>query len=241
VDARTIACDERFRKTCSAGTREISMSAMPPADAGEFGAWLREMRAALRDDRDVDVACGTCVGCCTSSLYILLRPKDAPVLPHVPPEFLVESSRLPAGQRAMGYDARGHCPMLKNGACTVYALRPQTCRTFDCRVFAAAGIDAGGPDKAPITAQARRWTFTYASDDARRAHAAIRTAAQFMRNDATSFPPGTAPSRPADVAIAALQTYELFLDGVPDDRREREELAHRVLAVRRAAAAETAT
>jgi Fe-S-cluster containining protein len=216
------------------------MSASAPVDAGEFGAWLDEMRTALLEDRDTEVACGTCVGCCTSSLYIVLRPADARVLPHVPAEYVVESPRLPAGQRVMGYDARGHCPMLRDGKCTVYALRPQTCRTFDCRIFAAAGIDAGGPDKAPISTQARRWEFTYASEEARRAHAAIRAAAQFMRNDATSFPPGAAPSRPAEVAVAALQTYELFLDGVPDSREEREALAHRVLAARRAAA-ESAT
>lgn len=212
------------------------MSAAAPVEAGEFGAWLDDMRAALRDDRDTEVACGACVGCCTSSLYIVLRPRDAPVLPHVPTEFLVDSPRVPPGQRLMGYDARGHCPMLRDGKCTVYALRPQTCRTFDCRIFAAAGIDAGGPDKAPISTQARRWRFTYASEDARRAHAAIRAAAQFIRNDATHFPPGTAPSRPAEIAVVALQTYELFLDGVPDSREGREALAHRVLAVRRAAA-----
>lgn len=212
------------------------MTAPDALDAGEFGAWLADMRAALRDDRDTEVACGTCVGCCTSSLYIVLRPGDARVLPHVPTEFVVESPRLPAGHRAMGFDARGHCPMLREGRCTVYALRPQTCRTFDCRVFAAAGIDAGGADKAPITVQSRRWVFRYASDDARRAHAAIRTAAQFFRNDATSFPPGAAPSRHADVAIAALLTYELFLDGIPDSRVERERLAHRVLESRRATA-----
>lgn len=215
------------------------MSAPDSLDAGEFGAWLAEMRAALRDDRDTEVACGTCVGCCTSALYIVLRPGDARMLPLVPAEYVVESPKLPPGHRAMGFDARGHCPMLRGGRCTVYALRPQTCRTFDCRVFAAAGIDAGGPDKAPITAQARRWTFTYASDEAQRAHVAIRAAAQFLRNDATSFPPGAAPSRHADVAIAALLTYELFLDGVPESRAARERLAQRVIEVRRAAAGAT--
>lgn len=198
--------------------------------AGEFGAWLQAIRAALRDDLETEVACGTCVGCCVSSYHITLRPQDAAARARIPADVVVESASLPAGHALLRHDARGHCPMLRDGRCSIYAHRPQTCRTYDCRVLAAAGIGAGGPDKSVIDERVRRWRFSYATPAARRAHAAVRTAAQFIRNDATSFPPGRAPSRPNDVAVAALAAYELFLDvPLPESRDAKRALAERVL------------
>lgn len=199
--------------------------------AGEFGAWLHGIRAALRDDLDTEVACGTCVGCCVSRYHVTLRPGDAAARARVPAEFVVDSPSLPPGHALIRPRADGRCPMLRDNACTIYAMRPRTCRTYDCRVLAAAGIRAGGADKAVIDERVRRWRFAYADDDARRAHAAVRAAAQFIRNDATSFPPGRAPTRPNDVAVSALQCYELFLGApVPESRDAKRALAERVLA-----------
>ena len=65
--------------------------------------------------------------------------------------------------------------MLSCGNCTIYAQRPQTCLDYDCRVFAAAGIDAGGADKAVINRRVHEWRFRFA----------------LTRNDRR-----TAPSRP---------------------------------------------
>ncbi len=59
----------------------------------------------------------------------------------------------------MGFDAHGRCPMLQNGRCAIYPHRPQTCRDYDCRIFAATGIDAGGKEKAAVNARAARWRF----------------------------------------------------------------------------------
>jgi Fe-S-cluster containining protein len=197
--------------------------------AGEFGAWLRGFRAALRDDGDSDVACGTCTGCCTSSYFITVRPDDVGARRRIPAALLVAAPNAPRGVQLMGYDDRGHCPMLRAGRCSIYADRPQTCRTYDCRVYAAAGLSPG-IDKPAIAARVREWEFTYADDDARRAHAAVRRAAEFVRNDATSFPNGWVPDRPGDAAVVAVKAYEAFLDlRIQDGREDKRRLAERVV------------
>ena len=57
----------------------------------------------------------------------------------------------------MGYDERGHCPMLRDGECSIYDARPRACRTYDCRVFAVAGVDPA--DQPDIAARVRQWAF----------------------------------------------------------------------------------
>ena len=38
--------------------------------AGEFGAWLDGMQAALRGEADSDVPCGSCTACCRSGATV---------------------------------------------------------------------------------------------------------------------------------------------------------------------------
>lgn len=125
-------------------------------DAGDFPSWLRDIRAALRGVRDAEVPCGSCTACCTSAQFVHIAPDEADTLAHVPAELLFPAPRMPKGHVLLGYDERGHCPMLVDGRCSIYEHRPRTCRTYDCRVFAAAGIEA---DKPSVAAQARRWRF----------------------------------------------------------------------------------
>jgi len=99
--------------------------------------------------------------------------------------------------------------MLVAGKCSVYGDHPLTCRGYDCRVFAAAGIAA---DRDAITRQARRWRFGYPTDDDRDQHAAVRAAARFLRERAECFPGGAAPDSPAQVAILAIKVCEVFFD-----------------------------
>ena len=75
----------------------------------------------------------------------------------------------------LGYDDLGHCPMLRNGACSIYDHRPKTCRTYDCRVFPAAAVQ---PDKPAIAARAGQWRFAYPTDDDRAQHDAVRAVAE---------------------------------------------------------------
>jgi len=141
--------------------------------AGGFSDWLRQTRLAHQTDTAVDVPCGDCVACCTSSYFIHIRPDETGTLSRVPAELLVAAPGLPRGHVVLGYDQRGRCPMLEEGRCSIYEDRPLTCRTYDCRVFAAAGIEA---DRPAITTRARTWAFEYPTDDDRRAGAAVRSA-----------------------------------------------------------------
>lgn len=187
-------------------------------DAGDFGAWLRKALDALRGSAGSEVPCGDCTGCCTSFYSIEVRPTDAAVLEHMPPKSLFRAHRNVAGNWTVRPNADGTCPMLSCGRCTIYARRPQTCLDYDCRVFAAAGIEAGGADKAVINRRVREWRFQYSTDEARWAHAAVKTAAAFVRAAHEQFPPGAAPRNPLGIAALALRVYPVFLPpGPPTD------------------------
>ena len=179
--------------------------------AGPFGAWLEQARAALRGEAGSDVPCGDCVGCCISSYYIPLRPRDVAVLEQVPTAYLTKSRDQPESHWLMGYRTNGHCPMFDGRGCKVYATRPQTCRDYDCRVFAAAGIDAGNSDKETINRRVRAWAFDYATEVERDSHAAVRRAAAFIRDNRGCFPDGFAPQTPSGVAVLAIKVYAVFL------------------------------
>lgn len=200
--------------------------------AGDFSVWLRQIRKALRDDSATDVACGECVGCCSSSYFILIRAHETQTLASVPRDSLVPAPGQSPGSVLMGYDKQGVCPMLVSGKCSIYPVRPQTCRTYDCRVFTAAGVDAGGSDKTAINRRVRSWLFSYPTLRDRDEHEAVRQAARFMRDHAGSFPSGRAPHRPTEVAVMAIKVYEVFLK-CEDGARSDEELAAAIIAASR--------
>ena len=176
-------------------------------DAGEFGAWLNAMRAALQGAAGTQVPCGDCRGCCISGYSIKVRPEDRPARAHIPEHLLV----FRGGVGVMPALADGRCPMAIPEGCSIYAHRPQTCLDYDCRVFAAAGIDAGDASKVVINTRVRAWRFCYADDEALRGHAAVRAAAAFMRAHPEEFPAGQAPLNPMSIAVFAVKTYSLFL------------------------------
>jgi uncharacterized protein len=177
--------------------------------AGEFSPWLHGTRIAQREGGGADVPCGDCVACCTSSYFIHIRPEETQTLARIPGELLFPAVGLPQGNVVLGYDEKGRCPMLVEGTCSIYEHRPQTCRAYDCRVFAAAGITA---DRSAIAQRARRWKFDHPATVDRARHAAVRAAARFVRERADCFPGGEVPDSPAQVAILAIKVYEVFLD-----------------------------
>ena len=138
--------------------------------AGEFSAWVGELQAAIRGERDADVPCDGCTACCTSAQFVHIAPDEIDTLAHVPRQLLFPAPRLPAGHVVLGYDEQGRCPMLVDGSCSIYDHRPRTCRTYDCRVFAAAGVDVGADGKNDIARRARRWQFSYAAEEDRVRH-----------------------------------------------------------------------
>ena len=100
-------------------------------------------------------------------------------------------------RRVLRHDDAGRCSQLTDEGCAVYAHRPRACRTYDCRIFAAAGV---APDKALIAERAQRWRFSYASQDSRDRHAAVRMAAVVL-----GFPGGlAAPASPTQHALDAI-------------------------------------
>lgn len=145
-----------------------------PIPAGEFRAWLTGMRAALRGEADSDVPCGSCTACCTSSQFVHIEPDETAALAVIPPELLFPAPGQPPGHLVMGYDQDGCCPMLVDGACTIYDQRPRTCRVYDCRLFTALGRVN---DATPLIAQRiRSWEFTCADDDSRALMDRVRSA-----------------------------------------------------------------
>jgi hypothetical protein len=136
-----------------------------------------------------------------------IGPDETDTLAHIPAELLFPAPRLPRGHVLLGYDERGHCPMLVDGRCAIYEHRPRTCRTYDCRVFPAAGVevDHDDPGKARIADRARRWRFTFPADDDRRRHEAVRAAAAALRAGSAGAPTVT------QLAVRAIETHEEFL------------------------------
>ena len=185
------------------------MTDEPHLPVGRFSTWLQQTLEAHTDDSDVDVPCGDCVACCTSSYFVHIRPDDVAALSRVPAELLVPAPGAPKGHVVMGYDQRGKCPMLEEGRCSIYEDRPLTCRAYDCRVFAAAGIEA---DRPAITARARTWVFEYPTEEDRRAHDAVRAAAAFLRRHPACFTGGAQADNPAHVALLAVKVAGVFRD-----------------------------
>lgn len=179
--------------------------------AGDFSSWLRHIRDALLTDGETKVDCGECVACCSSSQFIHIRPEETRTLGRIRKDLLVAAPGLPKGHMLLGYDKNGLCPLLTKGKCSIYEHRPLTCRIYDCRVFTAAGIAAGGGDKTRITKRVRRWKFSYPAKLDCDEHSAIQTAAKFIQEHAACFPGGRIPNSPSQLAILAIKVFDVFL------------------------------
>ncbi len=183
----------------------------PPLPAGAFSPWLRAMRAALASGPGMDVACGDCVGCCTSSYFVKVRAHEREALALIPREHLLPAPGATRGELTMPARENGHCPMFSAPGCSIYQHRPETCRTFDCRIFAAAGMRAGDDDKSVINERVSRWRFDYPSATDRDEQRAVAAAAGYLRQHPVRFPNGRVPSRPSEIAVLAVKTYTVFL------------------------------
>jgi hypothetical protein len=176
--------------------------------AGELSSWLRSMVRALRSGGGSDVPCDGCTACCRSSQFVHIEPDELDTLAHVPTELQFPAPGGPQDHVVLGFDEQGHCPMLVDDRCSIYAHRPRACRTYDCRVFPASGV---APDKPLIAERAGRWEFTYRGDDARSDHDAVRAAARFVEdNPDVMRGASTIPS--TQCAVLAIELHELFRD-----------------------------
>lgn len=128
-----------------------------PLDAGPLDAWLVALGGSLVGEGEMDVPCDDCTACCTSAQFVLVEPADVAARAVIPAGLLFPAPGMPEGHLLMGFDEHGRCPMLLDGTCSIYESRPRTCRTYDCRVFAAAGV--APEDQPDIAARVRRWHF----------------------------------------------------------------------------------
>lgn len=180
-----------------------------PLAAGDFGQWLAQVQVAIREGGATDVACGTCVACCSSAQFVHVAPDEHDALAHIPSALLFPAPGSPRGHVLMGYDEHGRCPMLRPEGCSIYEHRPRTCRAYDCRIFPAAGVLPDEPGKAPIAAQASRWRFRYDDERSSALHAAVRVAAEFVRHHASELG-DEAPRTTTQVAVAAVELAAQF-------------------------------
>jgi Fe-S-cluster containining protein len=186
--------------------------------AGGFSAWLDASRYALAERAEADVPCAECNACCRSSYFIHIEPQETEALAHIPEEVLFAAPGHPEGHVLMGYDHRGHCPMLVDDACSIYEYRPRTCRNYDCRIFPAAGIDAAEDSKDLVAARAARWKFDHRSEREFQEHAAVQAAARFLRVHSEFFA-GEAGNNSTRTALFAIKVSDVFLQ-IHDDYAE---------------------
>ena len=181
-------------------------------DAGDLASWIDGTKSALRGERSADVPCGTCTACCTSSQFVHIGPDETSTLERIPPELLFPAPLMPPGHVLLGYDERGHCPMLVDDRCSIYEHRPRTCRTYDCRVFAATGTQPEGAEKEAIASRVRRWRFRHSKPSDLVRHEALRAAAAYLAEHPEVLVHAEAPSRTTQRAALAIEIHELFLE-----------------------------
>ena len=169
-----------------------------------IAVWLDEMRAALDLERDADVPCGSCTACCTSSQFVHIDADETDALAHIPPQLLFPAPRAPRGTMLLGYDDEGRCPMLGEHGCSIYEHRPRTCRTYDCRVFAATGIEPDSTQPA-IAERVRQWVFESVDERDAAARDALAAAAAFTRGR----------TNPTEHAVAAVRRAVEALSSTP--------------------------
>ncbi|HET7490215.1 MAG TPA: YkgJ family cysteine cluster protein [Acidimicrobiales bacterium] len=188
----------------------------PPLAAGRFSVWLREAERAVAGGEAV-VPCDGCTACCTSSQFVHIGPDEAATLARIPPALLFPAPLRPAGHVVLGFDERGHCPMLVDGRCSIYEHRPRACRSYDCRVFAAAAVE---PEAPAIAERTRRWRFAVPSPADEDAAAAVRAAARWLGEHPDLLPERLRGGGPTGLSVLAVQAHRAFLGGAepaPED------------------------
>jgi hypothetical protein len=185
-------------------------------DAGAFGPWLRSTIAVLHDDpgATVDVPCDGCTACCESSQFVLVGPDEHAARSLIPAELLFPAPGAPLGYSVLPYDEHGRCPMLGSQGCLIYEHRPRTCRAYDCRVLAAAGVDPG-PEKPAIGRRVAEWRFELEGPADEASIGAVRSAAAFLTEHGSGLPGGAPP--PTQLAAMAVEVHDLFTGGTPDE------------------------
>jgi uncharacterized protein len=204
------------------------MSDSADLPVGPFSSWLQRMQAALAEEPPAEVPCDECSACCRTAHFIHVRSEEKRARARIPRGLLVPAPGLPPGNFVLGYNESGRCPMLVDERCSIYEDRPIACRTYDCRIYAAAGVAA---DRAAIAERVRRWRFSYPSQDDRDRQEAVRAAVRFIGGHPESLPSEAARHEPVRVAVLAISVHEDFLPGAPGAADPARADRHRARAV----------
>lgn len=181
--------------------------------AGAFSRWLRDYLLAQAQAQPAgDVPCGDCNACCRASYFIPIDNDERETIALIPAARLTRSSRSSEPRSALDQSCGERCPMLVDGACSIYSQRPRACRRFDCRVFAAAAVSLGSGPRAAVNNRVWQWRFDYPSELDAACQSAVLAAAAFLQRRADLIHPEVAPSDAAELAKAAVVAYELFLE-----------------------------
>lgn len=189
-----------------------------PAPDLPFAAWLRGTLDTLLRDAPADVPCGLCNACCRTFHQLHIRPDERRVRRRLPRGYLTAACGLPPGYLLLGYTEDGACPMLADGRCSIYEDRPLVCRTYDCRLYAATGVE---PDRADIAARVRHWRFSYREGEDRELQAAVLAAVRFIRETPACLPGEAARLQPIRLATLAVVVHDHFLPGATHGLRRR--------------------
>jgi uncharacterized protein len=189
-----------------------------PLEPVRFAVWLRATLETLLRDTPADVPCGPCNACCRTFHQLHIRPGEKRARRRLPKEYLSVARGLPPGYLLLGYTEQGACPVLVDGRCTIYEDRPLVCRTYDCRLYAATGVE---PDRAEIAAQVGRWRFAYPDAEDRELQEAVLAALSFIRRTPSCLPGEAARRQPIRLATLSVVAHELFRPGATRGVRRR--------------------
>lgn len=108
---------------------------------GSVSTFIRHLQRQQRERGEVNVPCGTCTACCRSPrLSASLLPAEESRFPDAVP--VPDRPTL----KCLPRKPDGTCSYLIDNRCAIYATRPLSCRTYDCRANLVVGVfDASDP------------------------------------------------------------------------------------------------
>ena len=189
---------------------------------GVFSRWLHDyLRAQTAADPVGDVPCGECNACCKASYFIPIHSGEHETIALIPASRLTRAANDNEPKWALDQSCGGHCPMLIDGACSIYAQRPRACRRYDCRVFGATGVGLGSGPRAAVNERVWRWRFEYPSALDVASQSAVLAAVAFLQRCADLIDPDNTPTEAGELAKAAVLVHELFLESnAPDEQTD---------------------
>lgn len=152
------------------------------SDAGSFSTWFVMAKEAITNDKETRVPCKGCNACCTSGFYIAVRKDEIDTLEHIPEKLLSEIPGMPE-LYFIGCTDQGHCPLLVDDLCSIYDHHPHSCKTFDCRIFTATGINLDKEDTSPINRRVKEWEFTSPKENDRIQHKELLRAVSVLKEN----------------------------------------------------------